>query len=160
MIARLSEDVMAELTRLRQQAGSPTCVDIAAGIDGTCSAPTIERLFSGTAAATAATTATVAAVISLLRRLASKRGNPTPEISAQLSDTQVRILRLLAQGHTNAEIAKALHGSSHTVRVHLKHVFRVLGARNRAHAVAIARDHGFALPVRHGPPCPGSSLAQ
>lgn len=145
MITRLPEDVMAELTRLRQQAGSPTYADIAAGI-GICSAPTIERLFNGKAAATTATTATVTAVSNFLRRLAIKRGNPTPEISAQLSDTQMRILRLLAQGHTNAEIAKALHGSAHTVRVHLKHVFRVLGARNRAHAVAIARDHGFALP--------------
>jgi DNA-binding NarL/FixJ family response regulator len=91
-------------------------------------------------------TSTVSAVMHLLRRMAAERGDPTPEISAKMSETEMAILRLIARGYTNKEIAAALCSNDHAIRAHVKRIHRTLGARSNAHAVAIARDHGFTLP--------------
>jgi predicted ArsR family transcriptional regulator len=41
------------------------------------------------------------------------------------------VLRLLAEGRTNREIARTLHVSDDTVKFHLKNLFERLGAENR-----------------------------
>ena len=48
----------------------------------------------------------------------------------------------LARGSHTEEMAQALHLSPHTIRSHVKALPRKLGARTRAHAVAIAYGHG------------------
>ena len=53
-----------------------------------------------------------------------------------LTDRQVELLRLVADGRTNTEIAATLHVSPHTVRTHLTNIFERLGVSNRAAAVA------------------------
>jgi DNA-binding CsgD family transcriptional regulator len=55
---------------------------------------------------------------------------------AQLTERQTELLRLVAEGFTNAEIASALHLSPHTVRTHLTNIFERLGVTTRAAAVA------------------------
>lgn len=52
------------------------------------------------------------------------------------------MLRLLATGASNREIAKTLFVTEATVKTHLVHVFEKLGADSRARAVAIARETG------------------
>jgi len=52
-------------------------------------------------------------------------------------------LRLVAQGKANKEIATLLALSNETVKTHLAHVMRKLGAADRAHAVTIAMEEGF-----------------
>jgi DNA-binding NarL/FixJ family response regulator len=60
-----------------------------------------------------------------------------------LSHREVEVLRLVAQGKANKEIATLLALSNETVKTHLAHVMRKLGAADRAHAVTIAMEEGF-----------------
>ena len=53
-----------------------------------------------------------------------------------LTPRQTEVLRLLAEGATNAEIANRLVVSEHTVKSHIKHILRELGAANRTEAAA------------------------
>lgn len=53
-----------------------------------------------------------------------------------LTELEINILRLVAEGFTNLAIGNRLSISESTVKWRLKHVFKVLGARDRAHAVA------------------------
>lgn len=55
-----------------------------------------------------------------------------------LSYRQLQILAGLARGQSNDEIARSLWVSEHTVKTHVAGVLRKLGARSRAHAVALA----------------------
>ncbi len=54
------------------------------------------------------------------------------------------VLRLLAAGRTNPEIAEALVISLNTVYRHTSHIFTKLGVQNRTEAAAFAHQHGLA----------------
>lgn len=54
-----------------------------------------------------------------------------------LSERESEILLLVARGMRNADVAASLHLSENTVKSYLKPIFRKLGARNRAQAIAI-----------------------
>jgi DNA-binding NarL/FixJ family response regulator len=56
----------------------------------------------------------------------------------ELSPRELEILRLVAEGSTNREVAQRLFISEATVKTHLLHLYDKLGARDRASAVAIA----------------------
>lgn len=60
-----------------------------------------------------------------------------------LSNREVEVLRLVAKGKANKEIAAELALSSDTVKTHLTHLMRKLGAADRAHAVTLAIEQGF-----------------
>jgi two-component system, NarL family, response regulator NreC len=60
-----------------------------------------------------------------------------------LSDREVDILRLIALGHTNAEIASQLYLSVRTVETHRAHIQQKLGRTTRAELVRYALDHGL-----------------
>ncbi len=82
-------------------------------------------------------------VVAELTRLAD-----TPSVQAQpqphpLSDREVEIVRLLARGATNREIAEALVLAEGTVKNHLTNILGKLGARDRAQAALIARELGI-----------------
>ncbi len=62
--------------------------------------------------------------------------------SDRLSDKEISVLRELARGSSTEEIAELLVVSPHTVRTHVKNGMRKLGARTRAHAVAMALSDG------------------
>lgn len=63
-----------------------------------------------------------------------------------LTPRQVEVLRLVALGQTDAEIAVALGISRHTVGAHVRAVLHRLDAVNRAQAVALAVQRGALLP--------------
>ena len=63
---------------------------------------------------------------------------------ASLSARAVEVLRHLAAGNTNRDIATALSLSEHTVRAHVRHIFAKTGADNRAAATAFAFRHHLA----------------
>ena len=66
--------------------------------------------------------------------------------SAGLTDREGQILRLIAQGLSNAEIAAQLIVSAETVKTHVAHVLAKLDARDRTQAVIRAYDSGFIAP--------------
>jgi DNA-binding NarL/FixJ family response regulator len=74
---------------------------------------------------------------------------PTPEPAAPepypagLSAREVDVLRLVADGMTNAEVAKDLFLSSRTVDWHLSSIYRKLGLHSRAEATRFAAEHGL-----------------
>jgi ATP/maltotriose-dependent transcriptional regulator MalT len=57
-----------------------------------------------------------------------------------LTDRELQVLRLLAAGRPNREIAQELVVTLETVKKHASHIFDKLGAANRTEAVARARE--------------------
>ena len=57
-----------------------------------------------------------------------------------LAVREIEILKLIAAGYENKEIAKILYVSIHTVKSHIEYIFRTLNARNRANSVFIAKN--------------------
>jgi two-component system response regulator NreC len=60
-----------------------------------------------------------------------------------LTEREVEVLRLIALGNTNAEIAQQLYLSVRTVESHRAHIQQKLGRSTRAELVRYALDHGF-----------------
>ena len=62
----------------------------------------------------------------------------------ELTSREVEVLKLIAAGLSNSEIASTLVVSSATVKTHVNHIFAKTGARDRAQAVRYAYEHGIA----------------
>lgn len=76
-------------------------------------------------------------------RLATERGGPIEQPTA-LSVRETEVLSMIADGHTNAEIANRLSLSVRTVESHRAHIHRKTGRTTRAELVALARELGVA----------------
>jgi DNA-binding NarL/FixJ family response regulator len=70
----------------------------------------------------------------------------------RLTDREHDVLRLMARGATNAEIAAALFVAEATVKTHVGSIFTKLGVRDRAAAIVFAYDHGVVVPGALPPP--------
>jgi DNA-binding NarL/FixJ family response regulator len=66
-----------------------------------------------------------------------------PRRRAELTERELQVLRGMAEGKSNAEIGRDLYVSEDTVKTHARRLFRKLGARDRAHAVASAFRAGL-----------------
>jgi DNA-binding NarL/FixJ family response regulator len=64
--------------------------------------------------------------------------------SDELTAREVEVLKLVAAGLSNTEIAAALVVSAATVKTHINHIFQKTGARDRAQAVRYAYENGIA----------------
>ena len=76
-----------------------------------------------------------------LARLDSLMGNAEPSDTYGLTGRELQVLRLVAAGKSNREIAAELFISDHTARRHLQNIFRKLGVSSRAAATAFAFQH-------------------
>jgi DNA-binding NarL/FixJ family response regulator len=63
-----------------------------------------------------------------------------------LTDRELDVLRLMARGATNSEIAASLYVAEATVKTHVGSIFGKLGVRDRAGAIVFAYDHGVVTP--------------
>jgi DNA-binding NarL/FixJ family response regulator len=63
--------------------------------------------------------------------------------AAGLTDREITILRSLAHGHSNEEIAKELWVAQQTVKFHLTNIYRKLNVKNRTEATRIAYQMGL-----------------
>jgi LuxR family maltose regulon positive regulatory protein len=73
----------------------------------------------------------------------SKNQGPTTELVEPLSEREIEVLQLIAEGFTNQEIADRLYLSLNTVKVHTRNIYGKLDAHHRASAVAKARAWGI-----------------
>ena len=80
-----------------------------------------------------------------------KPGARTPAPLAHLTDREIEVLRLVARGLANAEIATALHLSQATVKTHMTKILGKLGVRDRAQAVVISYESGLVEPGQATP---------
>ncbi|HZI98874.1 MAG TPA: response regulator transcription factor [Actinomycetales bacterium] len=71
-----------------------------------------------------------------------------PEALRQLTPRELDVLREVAAGRSNAEVAAALHLGETTVKGHVAHVLAKLGLRDRVQAVVLAYETGFISPER------------
>jgi DNA-binding NarL/FixJ family response regulator len=80
-------------------------------------------------------------------RLASALGRPAaappPPVDQALTAREIEVLRLVARGSTNREIAARLYLSDGTVKNHISRILGRLGLRDRTQAAIYARDHGL-----------------
>ena len=78
--------------------------------------------------------------------LAQVAKNTSPEdttLTADLSERELDVLRLLAQGLTNAEIAERLYLTRGTVRNYVSAILTKLGVEDRTQAAILALRHGL-----------------
>lgn len=80
-------------------------------------------------------------------KFASMRLKEAESSQAGLTEREIEIVRLLAQGATNKEIAEKLFIAENTVKVHLKNILEKLKLRNRQQLVAYAVQEGLVTKI-------------
>src|SRR6476469_2806452 len=86
---------------------------------------------------------------SITRRLVERVAEPVqeapqvPDVMAALTDRELEVLRLVARGLSNAEIAAEIVVAETTVKTHVARILTKLGVRDRVQAVVLAYDTGF-----------------
>ncbi len=88
---------------------------------------------------------------SVTRRLIeefTKRSTPSapPAGLGDLTGRETEVLKLVARGLTNAEIAQSLWVSEHTVKTHVARILQKLDLRDRTQAVVLAYESGLVRP--------------
>lgn len=77
-------------------------------------------------------------VINLFREI-----KPPKEASYELTPHEVRLLRMLVEGHSYKTAAAELHVSVNTIKFHLRHIYEKLQVHTKSEAVAKALRHGL-----------------
>jgi DNA-binding NarL/FixJ family response regulator len=92
-----------------------------------------------------------AALVDSIRKVHAGKKHIPPQVAASLAEyvgddalteREIDVLRLVADGNRNKDIANRLFISEETVKVHVKHIMEKLGARDRTQAVSIAVRRG------------------
>ncbi len=106
----------------------------------------IEQLMAGIAAAAAGESLVSPAIASkLLQRLRATRSSPreAETIRSELSDREIQVLKLIANGKDNGMIAAELHISPKTVKNHISNILMKLQIDNRIQAAVYAVRSGL-----------------
>ena len=79
----------------------------------------------------------------VLEQVSSRQTQPATLITGKLTEREVEVLRLIAKGSSNADIADRLSLSDGTVRNHVSAILSKLGVSDRTQAAVIAIQHGL-----------------
>lgn len=91
-------------------------------------------------------------LVQVIRHVHAGKKRLPPELAAQLAEhmsdesltaREVEVLKYVANGNRNRDIAQQLFISEETVKVHVKHIMEKLGAKDRTQAIAIAVRRGI-----------------
>jgi DNA-binding NarL/FixJ family response regulator len=91
-------------------------------------------------------------IVDVIRHVHAGKKRVPPQVAAQLAEhmsdegltaREVEVLRKIAGGNRNRDIADLLFISEETVKVHIKHIMDKLGATDRTQAIAIAVRRGI-----------------
>lgn len=74
---------------------------------------------------------------------AAGEGNPNAKAALGISERELEVLREIAGGRSNKEIAVQLNVSPNTIKTHVSRLFEKLGARRRTEAILKARELGI-----------------
>ena len=91
-----------------------------------------------------------ARLLRLLSRLRIPRERDWVEPPGELTARELEVLRELAAGASNREIAEKLVISENTVKNHVRNILAKLGLNNRREAATFAQRHGLTRPFREG----------
>ena len=64
-------------------------------------------------------------------------------VNSVLTEREADVIKLVARGQSNKEIAREMNISAETVKTHLKNMFEKLGVQQRSQAVLMARSLGL-----------------
>jgi DNA-binding NarL/FixJ family response regulator len=78
-------------------------------------------------------------------------GTPAGHVVGRLSDRELGVVRLVAQGMSNAEIAAALYLSEATIKSHIARILAKLDLRDRVQIAVHAYEHGIVRPGHNSP---------
>ena len=114
----------------------------------------LEQAFEAGAQAVVSKTVHPVSLGTLLREIShgnvvhrfEKRPAAVVEDDCPLTDRELEILRLVAEGHTNGRIARELWVTEQTVKFHLSNTYRKLGVANRTEATRYAYMHDLVMP--------------
>lgn len=84
----------------------------------------------------------------LIAEFATRHASPASEreILDSLTEREKDVLRLVAKGMSNQEVAESLHMSPATAKTHVSRILMKLDARDRAQLVVMAYEMGFVVP--------------
>jgi DNA-binding NarL/FixJ family response regulator len=106
-----------------------------------------ERLFEAVRAAARGESvlqpSVAAKVVAQFARMATQTPSPAESLVEPLSDRELEVLGLIAEGKTNREIASALYIAEGTVKNHVTSILGKLGVRDRTQAALKAREMGL-----------------
>jgi DNA-binding NarL/FixJ family response regulator len=116
---------------------------------------TAERLFDAVRVVAAGEALLAPAVtrrlISEFARLRPRQDTPSAAALAALTPRETQVLRLVAEGLSNLEIAARLVVTEETVKTHVSRVLSKLGLRDRTQAVVTAYESGLVVPRSRDP---------
>ncbi len=102
-----------------------------------------DRLAQAVRALAAGETMIQPALTARAERELSTRAAPADQVDVELSPREREVLRLVAAGYSNREIAKALFVAEGTVKNHVSNILTKMGARDRMRAVLKAAERGL-----------------
>jgi DNA-binding NarL/FixJ family response regulator len=116
---------------------------------------TAERLFdavrvvaSGEALLAPAVTRRLISEFTRLRPVPEAQGAASPAALGTLTPRETEVLRLVAEGLSNPEVARRLVVTEETVKTHVSRILAKLGLRDRTQAVVAAYESGLVVPGR------------